>query len=523
MKKTLGSVAGGIGLLLLLTSPITLLVTTGSMTLFGLKAGVGAVLLLVWGVTAGQRAASWARSAFFYSSSVGIAAAFVALLLAANFIVARRSPTWDLTNKRVFSLSAQTESTVKELKAPVKIIAFAENGVPAPVESLFRRYAQLNDKLTWEFVDPRKSPDLTQKYSIRQGQPAAVLVLQTEPESHTIVNLSRLINPQSAEQELTNGLIKLTSIGTQKLYFLQGHGEVPLDPVGEGEDARLASLVNLKRVLQDEGYAPEALSLTERGEVPRDASALVIAGARTPFTPNEKRLLAAYLDEGGRLLYFAEAQAECGLDDLLLLYGIQVEPGMVADAKVNPEQPYIVYTPFFGEHEVTRLLEKAKANVLFATARALTLLKEGGLPDVKATAVVLTTPYAWVEQELAKEPTLGDNERAGQLALVATVTRPSNPNAPTKRADETRLLIVGDSDILNGTIGHEPNRNLVLNGFAWVTTQLKKISIRPPDRDLSTLDLNPTRLANIRLVAIDLLPTLLMAIGLTIWRTRKAR
>jgi ABC-type uncharacterized transport system involved in gliding motility auxiliary subunit len=395
--------------------------------------------------------------------------------------------------------------------------------VPAPAESLFKRYNQVTDKFTWEFVDPRKVPDLTQKYSIRQGQPAAVLVLQTEPESHTIINLSRLVNAQSAEQELTNGLIKLTTIGTQKLYFLQGHGEIPLEPVGPGEEAKLASLINVKRVLEDEGYAPEALSLTERGEIPRDASALVIAGAHSPFTPNEKRLLASYLDEGGRLLYFAEAQAECGLDDLLLLYGIQVEPGMVADAKVNPEQPYIVYTPFFGEHEITRLLSKAKANVLFATTRALTLLKQGALPDVTSTAIVLTTPYAWVEQELAKEPTLGENERSGQLTLVATVARPSNPNTPTKRAEETRLLVFGDSDILNGTIGHEPNRNLLLNGFAWATTQLKKISIRPPDRDLSTLDLNPVRLGNIRLVAIDLLPTLLMAVGLTIWRTRKAR
>ncbi len=520
MKKTLASVAGGIGLLLLLTSPFTYAISNTSVP-FVVKASLGLALVVVWFVTAG-RTATWLRSAFFYSSSVGLSVAFVAFLVAANFIVAKRSPTWDLTNKRVFSLSPQTTGTLAELKAPVRIIAFNEGAVPPMVESLFRRYAQVSDKLSWEFVDPRKAPDLTQRYSIRQGQPAAVLVLQTADESHTIVNLARLADPQLGEQELTNGLIKLTTIGTQKLYFLVGHGEIPLEPLGAGEEAMLASLVNLKRVLQDEGYAPEALSLTERGEVPRDASALVIAGAHSAFTPREVQLLEDYLDEGGRLLYFAESGAEPKLDALLAKYGVQVEPGTVADSKVNPEQPFVVYTPFLTEHELTSLLFKQKANVLFATTRALTLLKEGTLPDLTSVALVLTTPYAWVESDLSKEPKLDASERSGQLTLVAAITRPSNASQ-SARAAQARLLVFGDSDILNGTFAVEPNRNLLLNGFAWTTQQLQKISIRPPDRDLSTIDLNPERLGTIRLLALDLLPTLLMGVGLGIWFTRRAR
>ena len=110
MKRTLGSVAGGIGLLLVLTSLITFFVTSGSLVPFFVKLGLGGLLIGIWAITAGDRASTWARSAFFYSSSVGMGLAFVGLLFAANFIVAKRSPTWDLTSKKVFSLSAQTES-----------------------------------------------------------------------------------------------------------------------------------------------------------------------------------------------------------------------------------------------------------------------------------------------------------------------------------------------------------------------------------------------------------------------------
>ena len=48
-----------------------------------------------------ERLGSWARSAFFYSSSVLLGLAFLGALVAANFITAKRSPTWDLTAKPV--------------------------------------------------------------------------------------------------------------------------------------------------------------------------------------------------------------------------------------------------------------------------------------------------------------------------------------------------------------------------------------------------------------------------------------
>lgn len=521
MKKTLGSVAGGIGLLLTLTSVITFFVTAGSLAPFFVKLGLGLLLIAVWALTAGERAGTWARSAFFYSSSIGLGIAFLGVLVAANFIVAKRTPTWDLTTKKVFSLSAQTENTLKELKHPVKIIAFVEGPVPDQVEALFKRYAALSDKFSFDFKDPRKTPDLTQKYQIRQGQPAAVLISSGPTEAHTTLNLQRLGAAQIAEQELTNGLIKLEKVGEQKLYFVVGHGEIPLDPIGEGEDAMLASMVTLKRMLEDEGYAPSALNLIQGGEIPPDASALVIAGARSKFSDNEKKIIGRYLEQGGHLLYFSEAQSEPELGDLLARYGAQIEPGIVADSKVNPEQPYIVYTPFFGDHEVTKLAQKAQQNVVFATSRAITALKEGTLPELTVAPLVLTTPYAWVESSMAENPTHDPEERSGQLVLALAATRPTQ--GTPRRADETRVVIFGDSDLLTGTFGYEPNRNLVMNAFAWVTQQLQKITIRPPDRDISTIDLTNEKLGTIRLLAMDVFPTLLMAIGLTIWQARRTR
>ncbi len=60
-----------------------------------------------------------------------------------------------------------------------------------------------------------------------------------------------------------------------------------------------------------------------------------------------------------------------------------------------------------------------------------------------------------------------------------------------------------------------------MNAIAWATAQVQKITIRPPDRDISTLDLDPRTMAKIRFVATDLLPLALLGLGLAIWLARR--
>lgn len=517
MKTTLGRIAGALGLLLIGTSFITLFATTSVWWLVG-KLVLGVALVAVWAFTARGTGTSALRSTFFLSSSVGLLLAFIALLAALNYIVAKKSPTWDVTAKQIFSLSVQTKKTLEGLQRPVKIIAFSEGPAPESAEGLFKRYAQVTDKFTYEVKDPRRAPDLANEYKIHQGQPAAVLV---DGEQFTVLNLERLSVPQIAEQELTNGLLRLQAVGTQKLYVLLGHGEIPVQPLNDSEEAIQASLATLNRLLIDEGYAPENLNLVSAGAIPRDASAVLIAGPRGKFADGEVKLLADYLAEGGRLLYFAEPNVETGLEPLLAQYAVQLEPGMVADVKVNPKQPYIIYTPFFSEHEITRTLLREQMNAIFLTARALTLLREDTLPDVKAEPLLTTTPYAWADLNPGEDPQPEEGERTGTLTLAAAVSRPAS--APSRRAEETRLVVFGDSDVLTRSLGHPANLNLVFNALAWTTQQVQKITIRPPDRDISTVDLTADQVDAIRVLSMDVLPTGLVALGLIIWLFRRSR
>jgi ABC-type uncharacterized transport system involved in gliding motility auxiliary subunit len=515
-----GKILGGVGLVLLLSSPYTLFITTGSSWLAALKALAGVALIGVYFATNYGQLGQFAsrRSSFFIASTALMGIFLIAALVAVNYVAARKNKTWDLTSKKIYTLAPQTLTTLHGLKEKVKAIGFVQTSHPAyeSLQQLFERYRrEAPDKFDYVFKDPRKSPDLAAKYQLKEGQTTVVLTRgEGQQETHTALNVV-------SEQELTNALIKINSVGEQKVYFIVGHDEWPLDetPVAQGEQG--ASLSELKKTLQQEGYAPEALNLAGKTDVPKDAALVVVAGAKSKFAAPEAAVLKKYLDEGGRMLFFADANVDAGLDKLLAEYGVQIDPGIVADDRFAVQSPYVVLSMFYSDHEMTRILKQMQLNVEFPMSRGLSVLKEGIGTGVKAEPVVLTSPFAWEELTPDDNPSPSSGEKTGQIPLVVASTRPVQAK-DNKRFDEARMAVFGASQILvDVNWGHEPNRNLVMNAFAWATAQVNKITIRPPDRDISTLEIDNQLMSRIRFVATDLAPISVLAIGLAIWLSRR--
>ncbi|MBK7860625.1 MAG: GldG family protein [Archangiaceae bacterium] len=522
VMQTFGKIAGGWGLLLLLSSPIAWRISTGSYAL--IEAGVGVALLVVYFATnrglsiIDTKSQANQRASFFWVTSAVIAVAALVLIAGLNFIVAKKGKPVDLTNKKIYSLAPQTLAALKGLKEPVRALAFIETKHLAydSLDALFKRFAQESDQFTYAFKDPKKSLEENAKYNVKEGQTTVILVKgKGETETHTALSVA-------SEQEMTNAILKLNASGTQKVYFLTGHAEYPLagdrDP---GMVEQPASLGELKKSLEQEGYAVETLDLTEKqNQVPPDAAMLAIAHASTPFSKGEISAIDLYLSQGGRLLYFADWDADSGLEPLLAKYGIQVEKGVVADA-LNPQNPFqAVGAP--SEHEVAAILKQLGAKMLFDTARGLTPVKEGTVPGVTTTPVILASPKSWIETT-PENPDPSEGERLGAIPLVMASTIDTK-GAQNKRFDEARVLVFGDSAmILDVNWGQDVIRNLVLNAFGWTSTQIQKITIRPPDRDISTVTIDDGMMQKISFLSVIALPQLLIALGIAIRVSRRAK
>ena len=518
-KATVGKVLGALGLVSLLSAPYTYFVTASG-PLTALKALLGVLLIGAYFATNLGQLNQFAsrRSTFYVASSVLLALGGLAALGFVNYIAAKKDKTWDLTAKKVFTLAPQTRKVLSTLKVPVTAFVFLPPTDPdyAYVDRLLARYhTQAPEKFLVVFKDPRKSPDLTAKYQLHEGQTTIVLSRGlAEQEQHTTVSVAPLQGV--TEQDVTNGLLKLDQVGERHVYFVTGHGEWPLEPSAEG-----TSLSEMRKSLFQEGYQPLPLNLLGGKPIPKDASLLLVAGSRSKLAKPEVEQLQAYLAEGGRMLVFVDALLEPGLETLLAPYGVQVDPGIVADEEYGVGSPFIVATHFYGDQEMVRELARLELNVQFPTSRGLTLLKEGLLSGAKPEAVVTTSSSAWEELDPANGPKKSPGERAGTIPLVVAVTRPV-PEAKERRTPETRLVVFGDSEILlDPNWRDEPNRNLVMNAVAWASGQPEQITIRAPDRDISSLDLDPKRLGRIRFLATDFLPLALLGAGLAVWLTRR--
>lgn len=518
--RTLGKILGALGLVALLSAPYTYFVTTGSPWMAAAKAILGLLLVGAYFATNlgefGQFASR--RSTFYLVSTIATVLVVLVGLVAVNYVVVKKGKSWDLTTKKIFTLAPQTKSVLGSLKEKVRAYAFLAPSDPdyEQVDRLLQRYReQAPDRFEVVFKDPRKAPDLAQKYQLREGQTTLVLTRGSgDKENHTTVSVSNGVT----EQDLTNALIKLNAVGEQKVYFTTGHGEWPLEP---SEPRDPASLSELRKTLLQEGYVPSTINLADGKEVPKDAALVVVAGAKSKFGKAETEQLGKYLEQGGRMLYFAEAAAEPGLDAVLARYGIQVDPGLVADDVYAIDSPYLVVSHFFGDTELARDLKKAQYNLQFPTARGLTSLKEGLAEGTQVATVLTTSPNGFEVKTPTENPQRQSGAKAGSIPLILQSTR-NVGSAEGKRNDEMRLVAFGDSEILvDPNWGDEPNRNMVMNAFAWATSQVQKITIRPPDRDISSIDLDAPRLARIRFLATDLVPFGLLGVGLAIWLNRR--
>src|SRR5262245_24801662 len=441
--RTLGKILGALGLVALLSAPYTYFVTTGSPWMAAVKAGLGALLIGAYFATNlgefGQFASR--RSTFYLVSTIATVLVVLIGLVAVNYVAVKKSKSWDLTTKKIFTLAPQTKSTLAGLKEKVRAYAFLAPSDPdyEQVDRLLQRYReQAPDRFEVVFKDPRKAPDLAQKYQLREGQTTLVLTRGSgDKENHTTVSVSGGVT----EQDLTNALIKLSAVGEQKVYFTTGHGEWPLEP---SQPRDPASLSELRKTLLQEGYVPSTLNLADGKAIPKDAALVVVAGARTKITKAEAEQLAKDLEHGGRMRYVAEPSAAAGLDTVLAGDGIQVDPGLVADDVYAIDSPYLVVSLFFGDTELARDLKKAQYNLQFPTTRGLTALKEGLAEGTEVAPVLTTSPNAFEVKTPVENPQRQSGAKAGSIPLVLQATR-NVGGADGKRNEEMRLVAFGDS------------------------------------------------------------------------------
>jgi ABC-type uncharacterized transport system involved in gliding motility auxiliary subunit len=494
------------------------------------------------------------------TSAIGIFLA-AALLVGVNWLGYRHWARADWTRARIYSLSETTRKILAGLKTPVRVTVLmrGDSRLIQPVTELLNRYRAASPKIEVEFVDPLRNPARAEPLARELGVRQSTVVFRSG-QKKKYVEEDKLadfdfggagmggapeIKAFKGEQAFTSAILEVTENKSAKVYFTAGHGEPTLD---NGERGRGYS--EAKQLLERDNVGVAVWESLGKGEVPADASAIVVAGPRTAFLAPEAGALQKYLAGGGHALVLLDPvlpgpgspAPDLGLGSLLEAYGLRPVDDIVIDPSnaVPLVGPETLIANHFGGHPIVRALADQGLPVVLPLARSISRTTDpkagsptpspGTTPTSAAVAtpstttptmLVETTPDGWGETSLDQLDRVEKDSKdvAGPVTIAFAVGPADEKKTDAKTP---RLVAVGNSRfITNGSISNAGNANFFLNAVHWLTGEEKLVGITPKTPEQASLALTQSQVNRIGLLATVGLPLAAVLLGVWVWYRRR--
>lgn len=397
-------------------------------------------------------------------------------------------------------LSARTRQILAETHGDVQVTCFLARRAPAfrAVSRLLRGLEAAAEslagtRLAVEYVDPRW--ELGRAVAlVRSGAEEGSLVFR-RGHRREIVPVAELF------AGATNGAVAVGSAGVfageaacasalqrlvlpalrETVYWTTGHGEASF----ASYDA-VWGMSDIARELRRDGYRLGTLDLAAAPAVPDDGAAVVVAGAREPFSRVETARLAGWMRAGGRLLVLAAPGPNAGAGALLADLGVKTLPYRIVSPRTLTGADVVARD--FAEHAVTRPL--AGGSAVFGEAVAFAAVPPARAEGTAYTELVRTDASAWGETEPGVRPWVRDaaSEPGGPFALAVALERGGDV-AKEVALRPMRLVALGDAAFVsNGALARlgNANRDLFLNALAWLSGLDALTASRTPGNAVAT-------------------------------------
>ncbi|MDX2185485.1 MAG: GldG family protein [Opitutaceae bacterium] len=481
------------------------------------------------------RAARWFRTANLAAQAVLLLTFFSGL----NYLAVTYAWRFELSTLRRQALSAETQSYLRQLKAPVRVVVTLTkpssegemSQVFRDVSELLRDYAYLSERnpagrVTVEFLDVDRRPGDARQLN---ASPDTVLFLCGDRRREVQpAELYRFKDRQRVaflgEQVFTSAILDVTSREQKRVYFLTGHGEYDL---GSVSPARGLSV--LRDALRERNLVVESLNLARERKIPEDAAVIVVAGPDNRVDSQEQELLRQYLaNRAGRvLLLLKPGVPDTGLEDLLFEWGLVADNVWIQepDPSGKTDANNLILRDFLP-HPITQLFVDNALQVKFGAARSVRPNpSRPDSPGLNVARLVRTSAKAWGERDymslaLARYATGFD--LAGPLSVLSVAERTTARDNLPFSVPIGRLVAFGSSDfVTNGRIGELANLDLFFASLNWLADRDTQLNVPVRKIDRYQLALSAQQLRSLRLSLLFIAPAAAAMLGGIVYLTRR--
>ena len=438
-----------------------------------------------------------------FNSILGVILA-AAIVVIINFLAARHAPQWDFSETQFFTLARQTYQVLRELPREVSIKVFAHQGSPAfrAFQDLLKTYSAESSKLSVDFVDPNRQPDLARTYGITRIDTAVV-------ESGD----QKIYLTRASESEMTNAILRVTRDQKKQLVFLSGYGERSL------MDQQPPGFFRARDSLLKQGYQVETSSLTGEETLSPNPAVIIVPSPQQGIPQEVQDRLTRFVDGGGRLLLLVDPQEADVLDLLVAQWGISLGKGIIVDKRdrLGRGSPTALLLRTFTTHDIT---EDFTVPILFPVSRYIEFHPDQA-PDWKFVSLAQSSPDSWSESTLTdNSPKFNPEEDVeGPLTIAGSLT----PHTPSDNPDQDpAIVIVGNSAFAsNAYLSYPGNTDFFLKTVAWLANEDELVSIPPKEPAFRPFVPNPSQEQGLFFFQVLFLPGLILFLGYKVLRNRR--
>src|SRR5580698_683323 len=489
-REELASFIGTIGVAMLIASGVRYsiqgeLLTTSKVLL--IAGGVFVLAAVIFGFRGIARAFS-GRSAQQGTNTTILSIAVIAILVVINFVGFRHHKTFDLTTEKLYTLSDKTPN--------------------ATFDDLMAEYKALSPHFKYQFVDPNQKPEVAEEFGVTHS--GDVVVAYGARKEH----LASGQRGEPGEEDVTGAIVKVTSDKVKEVCFVTGHGEKSIT------DSSQDGFNQVDAGLKKENYTTKTINLIADNGVPADCSAVVIAGPKQTYYPQETAMLGKYLDAGGDALILIDPATDPKLDDLFQSWNIAAGSDIVVDASGMGQLfgggPIIPVVQDFGSSPITKGFQGSVA--FFPLARTVSIAdKNKTIPQtvdlLKTSERSFTIPKLEPGQKkISFDP---KTDKIGPLSLGVAANRKVGDK-------DARLVVIGNSQFAaNPFVTQQRNGDLFYNAVDWLLQDENLISIRPKSATNRRVNLSEAQSATLHWMNLVFIPGLVIFSGVYIWWKRR--